>query len=171
MNMRPTIQMTALILLLTTSGIVLPAPPPKVGVASVIDGDTLEIHGQRIRLFGVDAPESGQRCLNGGGQLYRCGKDSAFALSGLIGESTVKCEARDSGKDRYGRMVAECFLGPASLNEWLVRYGHAVAYRRYAKDFVSAEDLARTARRGVWAGAFINPAEWRKGGRLPEELQ
>jgi endonuclease YncB( thermonuclease family) len=72
------------------------------GRATVIDGDTIEIHGQHIRLFGVDAPESGQTC-EADGKEYRCGKDAAFALADKIGRQTVKCE--DHGRDRYGREV------------------------------------------------------------------
>src|ERR1700757_3828625 len=73
-----------------------------IGQASIIDGDTIEIHGQRIRLFGIDAPEHDQLCEAGGAQ-YRCGQQAALALSDQTGRQTVDCVPRDM--DRYGRVV------------------------------------------------------------------
>ena len=137
------------------------------GVASVVDGDSLEIYGHRIRLFGIDAPESGQACADAGGQLYRCGQRAARALSDRIGRGTVSCWHRDT--DRYGRMVAVCMLGTLDLNAWMVREGHAIAYRKYSTDYVGEENAARHEWRGIWAGSFIAPWEWRQGDRLPPE--
>src|ERR1700675_2193927 len=87
------------------------------GRASIIDGDTIEIHGQRIRLFGIDAPESRQTC-DADGQTYRCGQQGAFARADRIGHRTVICEPRDT--DRYGRIVAICRADGEDLNAWLV---------------------------------------------------
>ena len=84
------------------------AQSPIVGVASVIDGDTLEIHGQRIRLHGIDAPESRQFCEKNG-KKYRCGQQAALALADKVGRATIRCEQRDI--DRYKRIVAVCRLG------------------------------------------------------------
>lgn len=81
------------------------------GVASVIDGDTLEIHGTRIRLHGIDAPESAQQCRRADGTSWACGREAAFALADLIGRKTVRCDQRDT--DRYGRAVAVCTVGDA----------------------------------------------------------
>lgn len=133
-----------------------------IGQASVIDGDTVEIHGQRIRLFGIDAVESSQRCERNG-QAWNCGKDSAFALADRIGRSAIDCRGQE--KDRYGRLVAVCFKGAEDLNRWMVEQGWAVAYRRYSVDYVAAEDAARAARRGLWASTFDMPWEWRKKTR------
>jgi endonuclease YncB( thermonuclease family) len=55
-----------------------------VGQASVIDGDTIEIHGTRIRLWGIDAPESTQLCRNDDSDLYQCGRSAANALAALF---------------------------------------------------------------------------------------
>jgi endonuclease YncB( thermonuclease family) len=97
-----------------------------MGTASVIDGDTLEIHGQRIRLYGIDAPESDQLCKENG-QRYRCGQKAALALSGFIGRRTVSCRQRDT--DHYGRAVALCSVAGQDLGGWLVSNGHGLAYR------------------------------------------
>jgi endonuclease YncB( thermonuclease family) len=110
------------------------------GRASIIDGDTLEIHGQRIRLFGIDAPESRQTC-EANRQTYRCGQQAALALSDHIGQQTVTCEPRDT--DRYGRVVAICRAGTEDLNGWMVAQGWAVAYRHYSSAYIGEEDTAR----------------------------
>ena len=81
-------------------------PRPIIGRASVIDGDTIEIRGQRIRLFGIDAPESRQTCTDPKGVSYRCGQRAAQALDYRISDSPVTCEPKD--RDRYGRIVAVC---------------------------------------------------------------
>src|SRR5438874_5398102 len=113
----------------------IPALPPiasaadLAGQASIIDGDTIEIHGQRIRLFGIDAPEHDQLCEAVGSQ-YRCGQQAALALADQIGSKTVDCAPRDV--DQYGRIVAVCSAGGEDLNAWMVRQGWALAYRHYS---------------------------------------
>jgi endonuclease YncB( thermonuclease family) len=134
-----------------------------IGVASVVDGDTLEIHGQRIRLHGVDAPESKQTCEKDE-KLYRCGQQAAFALSDKIGRATIHCDQQDI--DRYKRIVAICRLGDEYLNAWMVRQGWALAYRQYSLDYVDEESAARAAKAGIWVGRFIEPWKWRRGARL-----
>src|SRR4029450_10000064 len=87
------------------------------GRASVIDGDTIEIHGQRIRLFGIDAPESRQTC-EAAGQTWRCGQQAALALAEFIDQRTVTCGKRDT--DRYGRIVAVCRAGIEDIGAFMV---------------------------------------------------
>ncbi len=142
------------------------AQSPIVGVVNVIDGDTLDIHGQRIRLHGIDAPESGQFCEKDGKQ-YRCGQRAALALADKIGRAAVRCEQRDI--DRYKRIVAVCNLGNLDLNAWMVRQGWAIAYRQYSRDYVDDESAAQAEKAGIWAGRFIDPSKWRRGDRLATE--
>jgi endonuclease YncB( thermonuclease family) len=133
------------------------------GTASVIDGDTLEIHGQRIRLFGIDAPEGRQTCRRDG-KAWRCGQQAALALADKIGRRPIDCRERD--RDRYRRIVAICYLDGEDLNGWLVRQGWALDYRQYSKGRYAAEEAeARAGRRGVWAGTFQKPWEWRRRKR------
>lgn len=139
------------------------AAEPITGRPSVTDGDTLVIRDTKIRLHGIDAPESDQVCGDRSGKEYRCGQAAALALSDRIGQGNVTCEPRDT--DRYGRTVAVCRKGAEDLNAWLVSQGHAIAYRRYSTDYAAAEDAAKTAGRGIWAGAFAAPGDWRKGER------
>lgn len=128
------------------------------GQASVIDGDTLELHGMRIRLAAVDAPEARQSCRRDG-ELWPCGRRAAFALADLIGERTVTCRWRT--KDRYRRPVARCAVGGTDLGGWLVENGWALAYRKYGADYVSQQETARAAHRGLWAGSFVPPWDFR----------
>lgn len=134
-----------------------------VGRASVIDGDTIEIHGQRIRLHGVDTPERGQPCYDASGQPYRCGQKAAVALDEFIGASPVHC--RESDMDRYGRTVADCSVRGQDIELWLVRNGYAMAYRRYSSDYIGAEQEAKNAKRGIWQGYMQPPWDWRKERR------
>ena len=139
-----------------------PASAEIVGRASVIDGDTIEIRGQRIRFFGIDAPESSQLC-HAGDKPYRCGQRAALALAEKIGERTVRCLERDI--DRYRRVVAVCYVGKEDLGGWLVKEGMALAFRRYSLDYVAEEDEAQAAKRGIWRGEFQPPWEWRAAHR------
>ncbi|MFO1097839.1 MAG: thermonuclease family protein [Xanthobacteraceae bacterium] len=130
-----------------------------VGVASVIDGDTIEIHDHRIRLFGIDAPESSQLCVRTTGERWRCGQQASFALADRIGRAPVSCQPRDL--DRYGRVVAVCFKGNEDLNRWMVASGWAVAYKQYSLDYVADEVGARRSRINIRSGEFEMPRDWR----------
>ncbi|WP_162375646.1 thermonuclease family protein [Ancylobacter sp. TS-1] len=129
----------------------------------MIDGDTLEIHGERIRLNGIDAPESRQTCQRADGSEYRCGQGAAFALADWIGRATVTCEPH--GHDRYRRVIATCYARGEDAGRWLVQNGHALAFRRYSLVYVPDEERAQAAGSGVWQGHFILPWDWRKGAR------
>jgi len=136
-----------------------------IGRASVIDGDTIQVQGTRIRLHGIDAPESDQACTTSTGHRWRCGQQAALALADHLGSRRVLCEQRDI--DQYGRVVAECFLSSQSINRWMVRMGWAVAYRQYTRAYVGDERIARVERLNIWSGKFQEPAEHRRAGRTP----
>ncbi len=158
---RESLTMRALIL--TLALLATPALAEVTGPARVIDGDTLEIQGQRIRLHGIDAPESRQLCRLAG-KPWQCGKDAANALAEKIGRRSVACEERD--RDRYGRFIAKCSVAGEDLGEWMVAHGWAVAYYLFSYEYSRAEQRAKSARRGIWASEFVKPWEWRRGKRL-----
>ncbi len=132
-----------------------------VGVARVVDGDTIDVAGERIRLEGIDAPETGQSCQTAGGQAWPCGKVASEKLRTLIGKSTVSCSER--GRDRYDRVLAYCSAGDVALNEAMVASGYAWAFVKYSRAFVSVEAAARDARIGVWQGSAQAPWDYRAG--------
>jgi len=123
-----------------------PALADVAGVASVIDGDTLEIDGQRIRLHGIDAPESRQLCRLDG-KPWQCGKTAANALAEKIARRPVACE--DLGRDRYKRIIAKGTVAGEDMGAWMVSQGWALAYRRYLLDYVEQEAEAQAAQRGI----------------------
>lgn len=144
--------------------VTVPAYADVVGRASVVDGDTLEIRGERIRLWGVDAPESEQICNDAGRREYRCGQKAALELSRWLGARSVSCSQLDT--DRYGRAVSRCRVAGNDLGAWLVSRGLAVEYREYSRGAYAREEArARAAKAGMWAGRFVEPAGWRRQGR------
>ncbi len=122
-----------------------PALADVAGIATVIDGDTLEIHGQRIRLHGIDAPERRQLCRLDG-KPWQCGKDAANALADKIARRPVTCA--DLGYDRYDRIIAKCAAAGEDIGSWMGQQGLALAYRRYALDYVDEEAGALRGRPG-----------------------
>ena len=130
------------------------------GPARVLDGDTIEIHGKRVRLHGIDAPESAQSCIDGADRPYRCGELATKALSALIGRGPVACQVLD--RDRYGRLIAVCYRNQVDLNGSMVASGNALAYQQYGTAYAGHEKAARTRRLGVWQGRFEAPWNWRR---------
>lgn len=140
-------------------------PASITGVPTVTDGDTLQIRQTKIRLYGVDAPESSQQCMRGGTR-YACGREAAFALANLVRNKNVTCRRRDT--DRYGRMVAVCTVGGREINRWLVEQGHALPYLQYGGGvYRDAEAKAKAARSGLHAGTYQNPWDYRKNPANP----
>src|SRR6516164_4128565 len=118
------------------------------GVPRVVDGDTIRLGETRIRLHGIDAPESDQLCNSRGGGTWACGKEATRALSDMLVSGEVTCEPITL--DRYGRTVARCFLGSADIQADMVRRGLSWAFVKYSRDYVLQEADARAAGVGIW---------------------
>ncbi|MFG1345434.1 thermonuclease family protein [Xanthobacter autotrophicus DSM 431] len=126
------------------------------GMAVAVDGDTLDMGGTRIRLAGIDAPELRQECTRER-RPWPCGLAARSALARLAEQGQVRCAGRQT--DPYGRLVAQCSVGDIDLSDFMVREGFALAYR--GRDYAGAEAEAQASRRGIWAGTFQKPADFR----------
>ena len=140
------------------------------GRARVVDGDTLVLEEgdgekERIRILGIDAPETKQSCQGPDGQGYACGVESGAYLRQLIQDDPVQCLA--AKRDMYSRILGVCFdeRTGTELGEEMVRAGEAVAYTQYSKAYVPVEAQARESKRGLWGGEFENPWDYRKAKR------
>ena len=141
------------------------------GVPKIVDGDTVHINDNKFRLEGIDAPEMRQQCKKVSLKIsfiigftfykdYSCGKVSKEKLINKISGSEIKCIF--TTKDRYKRYIATCYKEKTNLNQWMVRNGYAIAYRRYSEKYVPDEDFAKENKLGLWQGKFMNPEKWRK---------
>ena len=128
----------------------------------VIDGDTIHIGKLKYRFFGIDAPETKQICEKDNIKI-KCGVIAKNILKNKIGDKIPECIVKD--KDRYQRLVAECFIGKESLSKFMVREGYAVAYTQYSKDFIEDEKYAKENKLGIWLMTFQIPSEYRKSLR------
>ena len=135
-----------------------------MGSPAVVDGDTLRFDKDRVRLFGIDAPEGKQSCQRDG-VAWLCGQEAAKYLRQLVAGEYMSCTERD--RDRYGRIVAVCTLADGrDVGGLMVEAGYALAYRQYGgKLYDTKETAAKSAKRGVWAGEFVAPWEWRRSRR------
>lgn len=125
------------------------------GDAVVLDGDTILLSGQKIRLEGIDAPEFSQTCTVRAG-LYACGKEARKQLVSLAKGGTVECSGWQN--DKYGRLLGTCTAGKTELNRQMVLSGWAVSYG----SFFAEEATAKKALVGIWQGEFARPSEWRQ---------
>lgn len=130
-------------------------PPPLSGAIRVIDGDTIDISGIRVRLEGIDAPEAGQTCRRKWIGWWACGAAATDALQRYVHGKTVTCEPR--GLDKYGRTLAVCFADGRDINALMVREGHAWAFVKYSTSYVKEEALAKAERVGIWQGGENTP--------------
>jgi len=133
-----------------------------VGKAVVVDGDTIRINGQKVRLHGIDAPESSQLCTSDTGARIRCGAESTRYLKRFLRNSAkVTCSFIDG--DRYGRFVGDCYRSDGkSLSAAMVRAGHALDWPKYSRRaYSSQQNRARAEKRGLWASQFEKPWEYR----------
>jgi endonuclease YncB( thermonuclease family) len=144
-----------------------PALAEMTGTPEIIDGDTLELEGQAIRLYGIDAPELGQTCTIQG-RAYDCGKIARTALLDLTAGVAVSCRvlaaepSAGKGAPRPGR----CYAQGYDLSEGMAYTGWALAARQVSERYVVFEERARAAGRGLWKGRFVKPWAWRGGARL-----
>lgn len=131
-----------------------PFPPSVRGAARLVDGDSLFVGRDEVRLQGIDAPEGRQMCTLQG-KPWACGNASRDALARLIGKDVVICNIKD--RDQHGRLLSFCTAGGRDLNRTMVESGMAVSYGSYRRE----EADARTAKRGLWGSEFQQPRAWR----------
>ncbi|NBO20938.1 MAG: thermonuclease family protein [Rhodobacteraceae bacterium] len=134
------------------------AESPLVGPARVVDGDTLAMGAQKLRLYGIDAPEIHQTCRREG-KAWPCGVFARDALAKLVALGRLSCAGQ--GHDRYGRVLVICQNGAGDIAEAMVRAGAATAYLRYSDRYAVPEDEARRAKRGIWAAIMLSPERYR----------
>ena len=136
------------------------------GQAQVADGDSLRLSNERIRLFGIDAPELDQSCKTEQGVTWPCGKWVKGVLVRYIKGREVACYGLE--RDRYRRLVAQCFVGGVDIGGWLVENGLAFAYRKYSLKYVDEEARARARDLGMWVGAAQAPQQFRLAAQKSE---
>ena len=159
--MRHPFVLTLLVLALSSAA---HAQTPVHGPAQAKDGDSLMVGDTEVRLFGIDAPEWEQYCQRNG-QEWGCGTAAAEKLKDLMTGRNVVCTS--VGMDEHKRVLGRCMAGATDVNRAMVASGYAVAFRRYSSDYVSAEDSAKVNKRGIWAGTFQMPSDFRHAGDTP----
>ena len=145
------------------------APPSGVphervieGAARIIDGDTIDIGGLKIRFAGVDSMEHQQECQRDG-KAWACGKEAKAWLERFIAGATVRCTKVSTKKSVP--LIANCYnAGGVQLGWAMVNWGYAINDRAYAPNFAPSQRYAMRSRRGIWSGEFIEPVLWRRKG-------
>lgn len=133
---------------------------PIIGNAFVADGDTLTISGTRIRLVDIDAPELDQTCTDAQGRDWPCGRQASAQLRERVRGRDITCKPQS--RDKYGRSLSVCTLPDKSdINAWMVQQGWAMT-SGFANIYGTQEADARASKRGLWAGTFTPPREWRR---------
>ena len=134
------------------------------GPATVIDASHLEVAGRRVKIYGIDAPDPDQTCEDREGKDYPCGIEARRTLARIVQGEEVSCQPR--GPNQLNETLATCSTGQTDLAQALVTTGWALADRPRTLDYEEDELKARTAKLGLWQGAFLSPAEWRNGERV-----
>ena len=145
--------------LITLIAVVVAAAPARADEA--LAGDKLEIEGQIVRLFGIDAFEPGQTCLDARGEPWRCGAVAEAALAELIQGHGVACTViEEHSPEEY---VARCTVRDRiDIGRYMIMAGLALADPNAPDEYADAEAAAQRARAGAWAGIFSRPWDWRK---------
>lgn len=132
------------------------------GLAKVIDGDSIKINNQEIRLVGIDAPEYKQECFDEDMTKYQCGLVSMNFLKKLISTQKVACYYHK--KDIYDRILGKCKVGNIDINRQMVAQGWAILYNfpMEKKEMQNLEIKARNNKIGLWQGSFLEPRKYRK---------
>jgi len=128
------------------------------GPATVVDGDTIDMTGTRIRLIGIDAPESAQNCTRAG-QPWACGQDATATLQEILASRFLECTAQ--GTDMYGRTLATCQNAVFDLGREMVRRGMAVPADDAPPEYLEAQNIAQQLKSGLWSSEFEVPSAWR----------
>lgn len=142
------------------------------GLVRVIDGDTIEVVNTRVRIHGIDAPETDQTCKTEQGITWKCGHWVGDQVTAMFGGKQATCEAVTV--DRYNRVVARCHVQGQDMGHEIVSAGLAFAYRKYAQDYVLAEKTAAVRDVGLHASRVQSPSQFRKTraiGRIPPDRQ
>ena len=165
MSRKPTRWLAAIVIFAFSAGTSDAIAANKVvsGAARVVDGDTLEVAGNKVRIHGIDAPEARQTCQRNG-LKWPCGAEAGKAMRSLVIGSAIRCEILN--RDLYRRSVGRCKASGKDIGEVLVSLGLAMAYRKYSEDYIAAEARAKASKVGLWSGEFVPPWEWRRGKRL-----
>lgn len=134
--------------------------------ATAIDGDTIQLDGKVVQLYGIDAPELGQHCLDSG-VWETCGQAAAHELNKQLrlSRQTVKCLPVKSSETPED----VCFVGDTDVAEALLTAGYVTASAAANPDYRELEETAREARLGLWHSDFVTPSDWRRGKRLANE--
>lgn len=130
------------------------------GLGRVVDGDTLDVGATRVRLEGIDAPETAQTCQTATGESWACGKAATAMMRKLAERQDVACDR--TGTDRYHRTLATCFVEGVDIGEAMVRAGLAWAFVKYSTVYVGNEAEARKQNIGVWQGPAEAPWDFRR---------
>jgi len=132
------------------------------GRARAVDGDTLRVGGETVRLLDIDAPESDQFCHGA-----PCGHAAFDALRAILAQGPATCDGTE--RDSYGRRLAACRVRGRDVGAEMVRRGHAAAFRRHSDRYAPQEAEARAAQRGMWQhGTPEMPWDHRRAARLGE---
>ncbi len=125
-----------------------------IGAFRIVDGDTVSLNGDALRLKGIDAPELAQSCQKDGAS-WSCGEVARQALADIFKRGAATCSG--DRYDKYHRLLVTCHVADVNANAWMVRQGFAVAYG----DYETEEMAAQTQKRGLWSGQFERPESWR----------